>query len=252
MQDDEAHRVGQEQSSAAETAFWDSWNTDYRQTENVEPGSVPDIVGRVVVAATEALELESPRIVEIGCGTGWLARSLSGLGQYTGWDLSPRSVELARRNVEGARFEVRDVHDGVQPASADVVVMVDTIAYFRDQDAALRNVSAMVVPDGYLVVTTVNPFVYSRMSWIGPPGDGQVRTWLTKDRLHALIEQNSFTIRSSRTVLPDGDTGVLRWTNSRKLNRPVERLIGRGAVVAAKERVGLGQYRVVVARRRAE
>jgi hypothetical protein len=85
------------------------------------------------------------------------------------------------------------------------------------------------------------------MSWIGPPGHGQVRKWLTKNELHELLDRHDLSIVSSRTVLPEGDEGVLRWINSRRLNRPIERFLGERRVAAAKERVGLGQYRVVVA-----
>jgi SAM-dependent methyltransferase len=220
----------------------------YRQPESVTDGSTPDRLGEAVVGAVAALPLSRPRILEVGCSTGWLAPKLAALGSYEGWDISDGAVELARRNHPSCRFETVDIHDvgfGGQPF--DVVVCVDAVAYFRDQDAALTNARSLLAPGGYLVLTTVNPYVYSRMSWIGPPGEGQVRKWLTKSDLRDLLERTSFQLSASWTILPDGDQGVLRWINSRKLNTPVWALLSTQRVEHVKEAFGLGQYRVVVA-----
>ena len=230
-----------------EISFWDKWNTANRRPDTIEPGSVPNALGHAVLATVSALPVERPRILELGCGTGWLADELATFGTYTGWDLSVGAIELARERFPDHQFAVTDIHDARNEGPFDVVVSVDSIAYFRDQPLALRNVHDLLDPGGYLVVSTVNPFVYSRISWVGPPGEGQVRRWLTKRELHSLLERSSFEVVSSRTILPAGDTGILRWVNTRKLNAPISRLLGASRVAHAKEACGLGQYRLVAA-----
>jgi SAM-dependent methyltransferase len=236
--------------STPEASFWNNWNTAHRRPDEIVPDSLPMALGQAVVDAVSALPVERPRILELGCGTGWLANQLAAFGPYTGWDLSEEAIELARERFPLHRFEVADIHDVCGEDPFDVVVSVDAIAYFRDQGLAFRNVHDVLTPGGHFVVSTVNPFAYSRMSWIGPPGEGQVRKWLTRSSLHALLERTSFDVVSSRTILPAGDTGVLRWVNSRKVNAPFVRLLGASRVTRLKEASGLGQYRLVVARTR--
>lgn len=232
-----------------EKRYWDSWNTQ-RRSGVLERSSIPGQLGTVILREVASLGLEEPRIVEIGCGTGWLAEQLAGHSSYLGLDLSPKAIEEARARVPGARFSAADIHDwDVQDERFDLALMVDAISCFRDQDLAVRKVFQMVEPGGYLVLSTVNPFVYSRISWVGAPGEGQVRKWLTRSALHVLLERGGFQIVRSCTVMPAGDRGILRIFNARKLNRLVQFLIPETAIRRTKEFFGLGQYRIVVARR---
>jgi SAM-dependent methyltransferase len=236
--------------SDSESSFWNAWNTADRRPSSIEPDSLPMRLGEAVLGAVSSVRADRPRLLELGCGTGWLADRLAAFGPYTGWDLSAEAVKLAREHFPSHEFDVADIHDVRERGLFDIVVSVDAIAYFREQNVALRNVHGLLRPGGHLVLSTVNPFVYSRMGWIGPPGEGQVRKWLTKRQLHALLAQTGFDVIDSRTVLPAGDTGVLRWVNSRKLNAPFVRVLGERRLVGIKEWLGLGQYRLVVARAR--
>jgi SAM-dependent methyltransferase len=165
---------------------------------------------------------------------------------YEGWDLSDAAIELARRRHPSYRFAVADIHEAEAEETSDIVVSVDSVACFRDQDAALSNVRRMLAPGGYLVLSTVNPFVYERISSVGPPGEGQVRKWLSRRELRALLERTSFEPVVRRTIMPAGDQGLLRWLNSPKLNAPLAAVFSPTRV---RERCGLGQYRLAVARR---
>jgi SAM-dependent methyltransferase len=236
--------------SNPEASFWNDWNTAHRRPDEIVRDSLPMALGRAVLDAVSSLPLELPRILELGCGTGWLANQLSTFGPYTGWDLSEEAIGVARHRFPEHRFEVADIHDVRGQDAFEVVVSVDAIAYFRDQVLAFQHVHDLLAPGGYFVLSTVNPFAYSRMSWIGPPGDGQVRKWLGRRDLYALLERTSFDVISSRTILPAGNTGVLRWVNSRKVNAPFVRALGESRVNRVKEASGLGQYRLVVAKTR--
>ena len=77
---------------------------------------------------------------------------------------------------------------------------------------------------------------------------GSVNRCLSRGELHRLIGQAGLRIEGSFTIMPRGDLGILRMINSRRLNQmfgPRMAAILKGL----KERVGLGQYRVVVARK---
>jgi 2-polyprenyl-3-methyl-5-hydroxy-6-metoxy-1,4-benzoquinol methylase len=233
----------------AVTRFWDDWNSSYRQHTALDETTAR--LGDAVVDAVRAHAPPHASIVEVGCGTGWLAPRLAALAShYEGWDLSPAAIRLASQHAPTLHFEVRDLQRGESwDRVFDVVVMVDAIAYFTNQDAAVAAVRRLLAPGGHLVLSTVNPIVYRRLSWVGPPGEGQVRQWLTRGELVRLLERHDLKPGETRTILPAGDRGFLRWVNARKLNRPVEALVSARRLVRAKERLGLGQYRLLVAQR---
>jgi SAM-dependent methyltransferase len=231
-----------------ESEWWDRWNSRYRAGAI---GSVTLGLCWAVLAALETLEsIPLGSLLEVGCGTGWFAEYLVGRWEYVGLDLSPAAIEIARNLVPAAHFEQCDFHTWIPPRERfDIILVVDTITSLRDQDLAVEKIADALRPNGWALVTAVNPFVYSRMRRVGPPGDGQVRKWLTKSELHALLKRHSLLPVRSWTVLPGGDMGILRWINAQRLNRPVASVIGEQRLRRAKELLGLGQYRIVVARK---
>jgi SAM-dependent methyltransferase len=232
-----------------EIGYWDHWNTTHRSGV-VDGNSTPGQLGAVILREISSLRLTNPRIVEIGCGTGWFAQRLVGYGGYLGFDLSPKAIEEAQRRVPGVRFLATDFLGwDSQGELFDVALLVDSIAYFHDQDLAVAKASAVLERHGYLVLSTVNPFVYSRISWVGPPAEGQVRKWLSRENLHALLERGGFNLLRSYTVMLAGDRGILRVLNSPILNRPARLVIPGACIRKAKEICGLGQYRIAVAQR---
>jgi hypothetical protein len=105
-------------------------------------------------------------------------------------------------------------------------------------------------PSGVLVMTTINPYVYQRIkrTQAAPLQEGAVSHWLSRAELHALIRSAGFRIERSFSLMPRGNRGILRLINARRLDRA---LGPRNSALLRrlKEQVGLGQYRLVVARK---
>jgi SAM-dependent methyltransferase len=179
---------------------------------------------------------------------------------YHGLDISLAAIELARQKSQtfpapaGAScptYEAGDFQDWTLPTHLfDLAVCVDAVAYFRDQPFAMKKIARSLRPSGMLVLTTITPFVYSRIrrTPTKPLAEGPVSHWLRSGELHALIESSGFRVERSWTIMPRGNCGILRLVNSRTLNNAFG---PRSAAVfrLLKERAGLGQYRVVVAQR---
>jgi SAM-dependent methyltransferase len=102
------------------------------------------------------------RIVEIGCGSGTLARYLTGVGyEVVGFDVSPAMVRLARRKVPGAQFRVRSLTDARLPKCAAVVAIGEVISYVPAPSTAaapppalrrfFERAHAALAPDGLLI-----------------------------------------------------------------------------------------------------
>lgn len=114
--------------------FYDRWNADSRA--GVFDQIVPEIRrrGHIVVEHLRAAGLREPRILEVGCGTGWLSSKLVELGRVTAIDLSPKAIEIAQRRGIDASFIVGDFYEyEFAGASFDAVVCIETLFYVPDQ-----------------------------------------------------------------------------------------------------------------------
>lgn len=234
--------------------WWDLWNSSFRSEDHNDQVSV-DLFKRAAAVANEISRQGGGRLLEIGCGTGVFSRLLT-YSSYCGLDLSPAAVAIAQHKAQSIErpagaslpaYEVADFHDWpLPPEPFDLVVCVDAIAYFRDQRLVLKKISQSLRTNGRLLVTTINPFVFTRIRRMWE--NGPVSHWLSRTELRALVESAGLKIESSYTVMPRGHLGILRLINARRLNQAF------GPRVAAflfrlKERLGLGQYRFVVARK---
>ena len=100
----------------------------------------------------------SPRLLDLGCGTGgvgrWLSRSLH-IG-LIGIDFSPEAVAQAnsRRGGVDAEFRVADFREtGLPDSSIAAAISVDALYLADDPAAALCELHRVLVPHGPLVFT---------------------------------------------------------------------------------------------------
>jgi hypothetical protein len=116
----------------------------------------------------------------------------------------------------------------------------------------MRKMAQSLRPGGRLVVTAINPFVYNRIRRTPTVRleSGPVNYWLSGRELHELIKSAGLTIERSWTIMPRGECGILRIVNSRHLNQAFGSRF-EAVLRRVKERVGFGQYRVVIARKNA-
>jgi 2-polyprenyl-3-methyl-5-hydroxy-6-metoxy-1,4-benzoquinol methylase len=243
-----------------EKTWWDLWNTSYRAEE--KDGEIAsELFASAAAIVNERTQSGSSRVLEIACGTGSLSRILS-YSTYHGLDISPASIALARQRSEHIQrtagssqptYEVADFHDWRLPAHLyDVAVCVDAISCFRDQQLVLTKIAQTLQPSGALVLTTINPFVFGRIqpTQTTPLEEGPVSHWLSRSELHALLRSAGFTVERSYTIIPMGNSGFLRLINAGRVNRA----FGPRSAAAfrrLKERLGLGQFRIVLARKAA-
>ncbi len=116
------------------------------------------------------------RVLDLGCGTGLLARYLVQAGYYyTGVDISPAMLVLARRNVPPAHLLLCDMRDlrplrTLKEGTFDAVLSTGrSFAHLTQDDeirACLRRVTALLRPGGVFACDSID-------SNLVPPG--QVR-----------------------------------------------------------------------------
>jgi 2-polyprenyl-3-methyl-5-hydroxy-6-metoxy-1,4-benzoquinol methylase len=116
------------------------------------------------MAVTLALPTAS-RILDVGCGSGWLSEYFARLGyDVTGIDISPALIEMARERLRSVpygvdretplryRFLAHDIERAPLLETFDAIICYDALHHFEDERAVLSNFTAMLDDGGTLFV----------------------------------------------------------------------------------------------------
>lgn len=98
------------------------------------------------------------RVLEVGCGPGYFGRLLSTRFDYSGIDISPAAVRLAKEvhgleSVRVGRAEVLEFSDGEFSA----IVAFDLVEHLGEPERFFKEASRVLVPGGVLILSTPNP-----------------------------------------------------------------------------------------------
>ncbi|MEJ2409301.1 MAG: alpha/beta fold hydrolase [Novosphingobium sp.] len=134
--------------------------SDYDRHAHIQRKAAEALAHRIA-----ALDLpDNPRILEIGCGTGFLTEALQARGIGGEWlitDISPAMIERCRARVgenPGRRFAVLDgEHGTVEGDPFDLICSSLALQWFDDAPAALQRLSGWLAPDGHCLVATLGP-----------------------------------------------------------------------------------------------
>jgi malonyl-CoA O-methyltransferase len=106
----------------------------------------------------------APHILEIGCGTGFLAAAAEGQVAGADWlmtDISPAMVERSRRRFGASSAYRFAVVDGEQPAfeqpeaSFDLICANFAVHWFEDLERGLSRLFRLLRPGGHLLFSTL-------------------------------------------------------------------------------------------------
>jgi len=175
------------------------------------------------------------RAVDLGCGTGTLARMLaSGGAAVTGVDPDPDMLRVARAKDPDGRVDWRLGHsDAIEPGSADLAVMSGRVAQVFTEDdawlAAVRDLHQALVPCGLLAFESRNPAARKWEAWtreltlrIVETPDGAVEFWHeTADASLPLVSYDTLT-RNLRTGQATVTRDVLAFRNEPALRAALE------------------------------
>lgn len=121
----------------------------------VSGGRSSEPIHELVKAGLSASELKRGVCVDVGCGTGELARQLaSSFAHYVGADVIrhagfPEDVPFVEVDLDRGRV-------GLDDSVADVVLCVETIEHVENPRALVRELTRLVRPGGFVLVTTPN------------------------------------------------------------------------------------------------
>ncbi len=162
------------------------------------------------LAMTLALPSGS-RILDVGCGSGWLSEYLARLGyRVKGIDISPDLIAMSQECVARVpygvdhetplhcSFSVHDIESAPLEEKFDLIICYDSLHHFEDERAVMQHIASMLDSGGMFFILEGDK----------PPDDsataeelrqvmrefGTLESPLTHDYLRALLTENGFAI----------------------------------------------------------
>ena len=152
------------------------------------------------------------RLLDVGCGTGWLARHFT---DYTGIDGSPAAVEEATRHGRDVRLGDVDQPLPFPDASFDGVVLKDLLEHVSDPVAVVAEAHRVLRPSGRVFASSPDA---QRWVW----DDYTHRRPFTRKAFRLLFRDGGFTVEQVgyESVMP-GTSIVSARTRSNRRPAPL-------------------------------
>ncbi len=120
----------------------------------------------VVVNLLKDVTKNKKRILDVGCGNGYLLQKLREFDrnlELYGVDFSPKLVENARKRLlNGAIIKQNSAYNiPYSDKFFDIVVMTEVIEHLREPSRGLKEAYRVLKDDGYFIVTFPNATAYS-------------------------------------------------------------------------------------------
>ncbi len=228
--------------------FWNWWNTE-RRVGNWKKSTASTREASAAIDFVRGQGRTDLKILEVGCGSGWLCTELAVFGDVIGTDIADQVLGKAAAENPHIQFVAGDFLTLEFPTDQfDIVVTLEVLAHVEDQAAFIEKIARVLQPGGYFFIATQNRVVLSRWSEVVPQAPGQIRNWLDATTLKKMLARH-FEICQLTSAVPVGDRGFLRLVNSYKVNKLLSLLFSQKSLDALKERCMLGHSLIAVARK---
>lgn len=195
------------------------------------------------------------RIIDIGCGVGWISQRLLSFGQVIGIDSSQAAIEIARTRYPEVQFSCIDVLDNEeipQLGLFDLAIASEVIEHIPDERRPefASKLSLLARPGGILIVTTPNRLVW-KYWWQEPKSQKwkqPVEDWCSPTELSSILANYFECLEISTFNFAFSKKGIYRILSnnlfkSRKLNSLARRLRMSGRLYEFKAR----KYGLIIA-----
>ncbi len=201
----------------------------YRSSDGARFPGVVEFLQRCLYAlrarqVEQALGGRVGRVLDMGCGPGWLLKAFERRGWETkGTELSVEAAAFAREAL-GLDVESRELRDLAFPGrSFDAVILWHVLEHLPEPEAALREVARILKPGGVLFLGVPN--------WGSSESQSSGPAWFqldvprhlnhfTASRLEDLLEANGLDIRKRRFLAPEFDFFSFVQTTLNRLGLP--------------------------------
>lgn len=202
--------------------YWNSWNAEWREQSQDRTSLEQARVVERWLGSRRGL-----RLLEAGCGAGWMAERLAAYGDVVAIDLADEVVERAKRRAPHIDFRAGDVMTADLGRDYDVVVSLEVLSHVPDLAVYLRRLHDALKPGGQLFLATQNKFVLSTFNHIPPPGPGQLRHWVDRAELRQLAADAGFDVEELFAITPRANFGLMRVVAKASRMTKTDGLLGR-------------------------
>jgi 2-polyprenyl-3-methyl-5-hydroxy-6-metoxy-1,4-benzoquinol methylase len=135
------------------------------------------------------------RILDVGCGRGWLTYMSNIYGKCEGIDPVKNSIDLARKLFPELTFHECTATEllqspGFQPY--DVIITSEVIEHITDKENFVKELRNCLVPNGYVIITTPRGELFKEYLQSGYPLQ-PIEEWITENELYSLFKKNRFS-----------------------------------------------------------
>lgn len=206
-----------------------------------------------ILSAIADANIKGPRILDLGCGSGWFTSILGTFGPTVGVDLSGEAIAEASRRHPHVEFHQEDFSTWEPTADGfDVIVSQEVIEHLEAQNRYLELAHRALRPNGLLVLTTPNPRTFAAMpdeqrdSWPRQP----IEKWLRPRELARLLKSAGFReVGITSVILGYGVKGHYRLINSKRVRGAAAKGHLLGPLELASLNLRLGLHLLVRARK---
>jgi len=214
--------------------LWQSENWGGKIINTDEEARLQAIIRQIYIHILPSVEKDiSLRIVDVGCGRGWLTSVLSAYGSAMGIDSTETSITRARDLYPRCRFFVGDTKALLAAEGAgiaDLVVSSEVIEHVPNENKPnfVRDIYSLLVSGGHAILTTPRGELWSSWNKLGKERQ-PIEEWVTERELETLCREAGFSIISHQRIFLPGFVLNLptRLLNMRVIRRAMGRILGK-------------------------
>jgi ubiquinone/menaquinone biosynthesis C-methylase UbiE len=132
---------------------YDNWYW-FKKAKELRTGLTEQVIG-ILKTELRAENRKQPKLLDLCCGTGHLAGSLCGMGDYTGLDFAPGMISACMEKYPKKRFVLGDAESlPFKDKSFDCVVCFWSFHHIVYPEMVLDEIKRVLKPNGLLVIAT--------------------------------------------------------------------------------------------------
>lgn len=175
-----------------------AWSTPHpNQDESSRWSKIAAFLEYILRRARSQHQSKPLRMIDVGCGRGWLTNLAAAYGTCEGVEPVAGVVEWARKLFPHLRFEAGTAESVLRRPDFipyDVVLTSEVIEHVPhgEKETFLVHLAQLLKPDGYLILTTPRGEVWEQWKTVASPSQ-PVEDWVTEDQLRALFVSQGFS-----------------------------------------------------------
>lgn len=145
---------------------------------------------------------KSMKILEVGCGRGWMTDLLTQYGEAEGIDPVKEVIKYARKLYPKINFQSGYI-DKLTTAGKkfDLIVTSEVIEHVPHnlKNKFIKDLNALLLTDGFLIVTTPRKETFNEQE---EHSSQPVEDWLTEAELEEIVTRNRFEVLQHVRIVP--------------------------------------------------